>query len=204
MNNWDYYVNASYLDTEGYVHEDQTRHSLRMKGGYNFSGNHRLGLNLGDTNNDYETARGKNQCALDDDRRADEFYESPGGNFITYNENEQKVFSYAMDYNLKSADFFLKALAAGTQFDESYYARYQTYYSPKSVYTEDRDQDRYKLDLSGGYHFGFGNTSSTRKSNRSTTPTASSTRPTRTSCSTARMTTNTIRDRGNISKAASP
>ena len=156
IENWDYYVNASYLDTEGYVHDDQTRHALRMKGGYNFSDNHRLGLNLGYTNNDYQTSRGKNQYALDVDRRADEFYESPGGNFVTYNENEQKSFSYAMDYNLKSADFFMKALAAGTHFDESYNARYQTYYSPKSVYTEDRDQDRYKLDLSGGYHFDFG------------------------------------------------
>ncbi len=157
VNGWDYFVNASYLDTEGYVHDDQTRNSLRMKGGYNFSENNRLGLNLGYSNNDYETSRGKNLYALNEDRRADEFYESPGGNLVTYNENEQTVFSYAMDYNLQNGDFFLKALAAGTQFEESYDARYQTYYSPKSVYTEDRDQDRYKLDLSGGYRFGFGN-----------------------------------------------
>ncbi len=63
MNNWDYYVNASYLDTDGYIHDDQTRHGLRMKGGYSFSDNHRLGLNLGHANNDYETARGKT-CTL--------------------------------------------------------------------------------------------------------------------------------------------
>lgn len=151
---WDYFANGSFINTDGYVNDEQSRGAVRVKGGYNIDSQSRLGLNLGYADNTYDTTRGKNRYALDLDRRADEFREEPGGALISYNESDQQSASTALDYRRKNADSFVNALAAFTHFDEYYDARYQIYSSPNSVYEEDRDQDRYKLNLSGGLHMG--------------------------------------------------
>ena len=156
VNNWDYYINGSYLDTNGYTANDQTRYGVRLKGGYSFSDGHRIGLNLAYADSEYETVRGKNWYALNTARKEDEFEEKPGGGLVSYNAGEQEVYSYALDYRYRNSNFFLKGLAAATNFEEFSDFRYQTHTSPKSVYNEDRDQDRYKVDFSGGYHFGSG------------------------------------------------
>jgi len=152
MNNWDYFLNGSVYDTTGYLHDDQTRYGLRAKARYHFSPDSLLGLNFGVADNEYQTVRGKNRYALETDRRADEFKESPDGKLISYNEAEQRVYSYAVNYDYKNEAGFLKALASATVFDELSNFRYKTYSSPKSVYEEDRDQKRYKASLSGGRH----------------------------------------------------
>lgn len=153
---WDYFANGSFTNSDGYVNDEQTRGNLRLKGGYSIDDYSRFGLNLGYADNNYDTTRGKSRYALDQDRRADEFRQEPGGDLISYNETEQKATSAALDYRRKDADSFFNALAAYTHFDEFYDSRYQIYSSPNSVYEEDRDQDRYKLNLSGGLHMGNG------------------------------------------------
>ena len=153
---WDYFLNSSFTDTDGYVHDDQTQSSLRMKGRYHIDAKSHLGINLGFADNEYETVRGKNLYALEQDRRADEFREAPGDDLTSYNEAEQQVYSAALDYGRKNAASFFNALAAATHFDESSNSRYSIYSSPGSVYEDDRDQDRYILDLSGGLHLGGG------------------------------------------------
>ncbi len=154
VDNWDFFVNGTFMDTEGYVHDDQRRAAGRFKGGYSFSDHARLGINLGYTDNDYEMVRGKNKYALEIDRRADEFKEKPTAEKTSYNENEQDVSSYALDFSYKNSGLFLDSLAAVTLFDkEAKYNCYQ-YTKPKNVYNDDRDQNRYKFDLSGGYNFG--------------------------------------------------
>lgn len=153
---WDYFANGSFYNTDGYLHDEQTRGNLSLKGGYSIDSHSRLGLNLGYTDNTYDTTRGKNRYALDTDRRADEFRQEPGGTLVSYNESEQQSSSAALNYRRKDAHSFVNALAAFTHFDEFYDSRYQIYSSPNSVYEEDRDQDRYKLNLSGGLHLGGG------------------------------------------------
>jgi len=154
---WDYFANGSFYTTDGYLHDEQTRGNLTLKGGYSLDSFSRLGLNLGYTDNTYDTVRGKNRWALEQDRRADEFREKPDGPLLSYNESEQQSSNVAMDYRRKTTDGFVNALAAYTHFDEFYDARYQIYSSPNSVYSEDRDQDRYTMNLSGGLHMGSGN-----------------------------------------------
>ncbi len=153
---WDYFANGSFTNTDGYLHDDQTRGSLRLKGGYSIDDKSRLGLNLNYTDNTYETVRGKNRYALDQDRRADEFRERPGGPLLSYNDSDQQTTGAALDYRRKDADSFVNALAAFTHFDEFYNSRYQIYSAPNNVYEEDRNQDRYLLNLSGGLHLGSG------------------------------------------------
>lgn len=158
---WDYFANGSFISTDGYLHDEQTRGNLHLKTGYSIDDHSRLGLNLGYTDNTYETARGKNRYALDADRRADEFRLAPGAALTSYNENEQQSVSTALDYRRKDADSFINALAAFTHFDETHDARYQIYSNPNNVYSNDRNQDRYKVNLSGGLHLGNGTISYT-------------------------------------------
>ncbi|MDX9834221.1 MAG: TonB-dependent receptor [Desulfobulbus sp.] len=153
---WDYFANGSFINTDGYLHDEQTRGNLILKGGYSLDSYSRLGLNLGYTDNTYETVRGKNRWALDQDRRANEYQEKPDGPLRSFNDAEQKSSNVALDYRRKTSDGFINGLAAYTHFDEFYNARYQIYSNPNNVYSEDRDQDRYTMNLSGGLHLGSG------------------------------------------------
>lgn len=156
FNNWDYFLNASVYDTGGFLHDDQTRYGLRFKTNYHFNDSNSIGLNFGYADNDYKTVRGKNRYALENDRRADEFIKSPGGELVSYNEMDQQVFSNAITYRYQGENAFLKGMAAATYYDELSNHRYQIYSDSKNVYREDRDQSRYKIDVSGGYHLGDG------------------------------------------------
>ena len=156
VDNWDFFLNGSFMDTDGYVHDDQKRAAARFKGGYSFSDCARMGINIGHTDNDYKTIRGKNQYALEIDRRADEFSENPAAKMTSYSKGQQDISNYALDVSYKDSGFFIDSLAAITDFDEDYQALYYQYTSPKSVYDDDRSQYRYKFDLSGGYNFGTG------------------------------------------------
>ena len=156
VNNWDFFLNGTFTDTDGYVHNDQRRKAGRFKVGYNFSDYARLGINLGYTDNDYKTVRGKNKYALEIDRRAREFKEKPTAEKTSYDEKGQDVSSYALDFSYKKRALFLDSLAAVTLFDEEAKYNCYQYTKPKRVYDDDRDQNRYKFDLSGGYSFGEG------------------------------------------------
>jgi len=72
------------------------------------------------------------------------------------NETDQNVSTYALDFRYRDTGLFLNSLAAVTVVEQDYRALHKTYTSPKSVYDDDRDQERYKFDLSGGYNFGKG------------------------------------------------
>ena len=153
LNQWDLLLNGSRTDTGGYVHDTQRRTAGRLAAGYNFSDRTRLGIDVGYKDNYWVTVRGKDRYALDQDRRADEFKQSPTAEETTYNETDQKVASAAMNFRYKSSGFFLNSLAAASNVDEDYNARYNKYISPKSVYRDDRNQDRYVVDVSAGYNF---------------------------------------------------
>jgi outer membrane receptor protein involved in Fe transport len=156
MDRWDLLFSGSRTDTEGYLHNEQERSAARVKAGYSFSDQARLGLNLSYKDNHWQTVRGKNRYALENDREADEFQETPTAKLTSYNETDQEASSLGLDFGYKAQDLFFDILAAATQVDEEHDARYATYTSPKSVYRDDRNQDRYNLDVSGGYRFGQG------------------------------------------------
>ena len=156
VDKWDYFLTGSRTDTDGYVHDVQRRSATRLKTGYNFSDHARLGINLEYKDNYWETVRGKNKYALDNDRRADEFKEKPTAEKTLDNETDQNVSTYALDFRYRDTGLFLNFLAAVTVVEQDYRALYKTYTSPKSVYDDDRDQERYKFDLSGGYNLGKG------------------------------------------------
>jgi len=156
VDKWDFSLTGSRTDTDGYVHDVDRRSATRLKAGYNFSNRARLGINLSYVDNEFDTAVGKNLYALNTDRRAADFSESPTAEKTMHSEKDLKISSYAIDYKYRGGELFLNSLAAVTVVDEFYhYGRY-TYTSPKSVYNDDRDQKRYKFDLSGGYNFGKG------------------------------------------------
>jgi outer membrane receptor protein involved in Fe transport len=156
MDRWDLLFSGSRTDTEGYLHNEQERSAARVKAGYSFSDQARLGLNLSYKDNHWQTVRGKNRYALENDREADEFQETPTAKLTSYNETDQEASSLGLDFGYKAQDLFFDILAAATRVDEEHDARYATYTSPKSVYRDDRNQDRYNLDVSGGYRFGQG------------------------------------------------
>lgn len=156
VDKWDYFLTGSRMDTDGYLHDAQRRSATRAKAGYNFSDHARLGINLGYNDNYWEYVRGKNKYALDNDRRAGEFKENPTAEKTLANETDQNVSTCALDFSYKDAGLFLNSLAALTIVDEDYKKRDELHSSPKSVYNDARDQDRYKFDLSGGYNFGKG------------------------------------------------
>jgi iron complex outermembrane receptor protein len=156
VDKWDYFLTGSRTDTDGYVHDIQRRSATRLKAGYIFSDRARLGINLRYKDNYWETVRGKNKYALDNDRRADEFKENPTAEKTLDNETDQNVSTCALDFSYRSTGLFLNSLAAVTVVDEDYKRLDKTYTSPNSLYNDDRDQDRYKFDLSGGYNLGKG------------------------------------------------
>lgn len=156
VDEWDYFLVGSRTDTDGYVHDVHRRSATRLNVGYNFSDHARLGINLGYTDNEFDTAPGKNLYALNIDRRAADFSKNPTVEKTLHSETDHVVSTCMLDFSHRGAGLFLNSLAAVTLDDEEHRALDKTYTSPKSVYNDDCDQDRYKFDFSGGYNFGKG------------------------------------------------
>ncbi len=156
VDGWDLSLLGSHLDTGGYGHDDRRNYATRLKTGYNFSDRTRLGLDFGYTDTAWDTLRGKNKYALEIDRRAANFFEKPGAKKTMHNENDQAVITYALDFDYGNEGLFLNSLAAVSTIAQDVRYLHKIYTSSKSVYDDDRDQTRYKFDLSGGYDFGRG------------------------------------------------
>ena len=156
VDKWDYSLIGSRSDTDGYVLANRQT-ATRLKAGYNFSDNTRLGINLGYTDSEFDSLSDtKNLYALNLDRRAADYANSPGAEKSLHNEKDMNHSSYAVDFKYREGALFLNSLAAVTIVDELYHSMRKTYTSPKSVYKDSTDQNIYKFDLSGGYNFGKG------------------------------------------------
>jgi len=161
INQFDYLVNASNYGTDGYEEEPQDRTSVLLKLGYNFSEKTRLGVRGSFTTNDKDFAYGfsKYKYQLENYRRNSHFPKSEtDSRLVWHNTKEQDVSTYAIEFSQKGEKHFLDSLVSWTNYQEKY-TDSQDIYTSASSYRgdiDDKDQDTYTFNLSGGYNYDFG------------------------------------------------
>ena len=158
INNMDYFVNITNYATDGYEEEEQKRTSGLVKMGYNFKDKTRLGFSASFLKNDHDTAYGlsKNKWHLENYRKDIHFPVSEtNSKLVWHNEKDQKISTYSLDLSHQDKQLFIDADLTYTNFDE-------TYKDTKDIYTstsdtrgdvDNKDQNTYVLNLSGGYNF---------------------------------------------------
>jgi iron complex outermembrane receptor protein len=163
-NAWDYAVNFGNYSTNGYEEEETDRQSVLFKVGYNFSENTRLGARYNYIDSDSTSAYGfkKADYQLDHYRRDIHFPVSADDPTLWWHtEKDQEENTLALEFSHRSDDLFIDANAAWTGYSEDYRDLHYLKVKETSVYYDDKDQDAYAFNISGGYNFDFGNVSYT-------------------------------------------
>nr|WP_320012513.1 TonB-dependent receptor [uncultured Desulfobulbus sp.] len=163
---WDYLGDINYYSTDGYESEDSSRFAGLFKLGYNLSEQTRLGIRGNwvsmDSDNAYDL--GKYQWQLDNYRRSSHFPVSATDSDVVWNNSkEQESGVYAIDLSHQGDRFFADGTLAYTYYNEKYYDTKDIFTSSSTARgdIDDREQDTYTANLSGGYRFDFGSVSYT-------------------------------------------
>ena len=166
VNQWDYYADLSYYETDGYEEEDADRTSGLVKLGYNLSAQTRIGLrgNWMDTDRLSAYDLYKYEWQLENYRDNIHF---PRGedddDLVWHNRREQESSQYALEFSHKGNRLFADGTVSYTDYSEIYHDTKDIYYNAESSRSgptrgdiDDRDQDTYTVALSSGYRFDFG------------------------------------------------
>ncbi len=166
VNDFDYGLRVSLLDTDGYKDNDKQRSSASFSLGYNFSDNTRMGLNLSQRETDYITIYGKSKWQVENYRRNSIYPKSETDpNTLIHPREENDVNTVtSLDFRHEGKDFFINGLVSYDETDHIYErlekkldptaSKTSSYYD----YREDRDQNRFFARSSGGYHFNLNQT----------------------------------------------
>ncbi len=158
---WDYLINTGYLNTDGYEDEENKKSSGLVKLGFNPSEYTRIGVRVNLIKNDSEMARGfcKKQWQLDNYREEKHFPVSETDSTLYWhNEKDQDESVLALEFSHDKDKLFIDSNLSWTKFEEKYTNMYTLYTKPSGIYYDDKDQDTYVFNFSGGYSFKFGNT----------------------------------------------
>ncbi len=161
---WDYLINAGYFNTDGYEDEKEDKSSGLIKLGFNPNEYTRIGIRGNLIENDFEMARGfeKKQWQLDNYRREKHFPVSETDpTLIWHNEKEQDESVFAFEFSHDKDNLFIDSNISWTKYEEKYISMYNLYTEPSGIYYDDKDQDTYAFNFSGGYNFKFGDISYT-------------------------------------------
>ena len=161
MNQWDYFINASNYETDGYEDEEKSRFSTLLKLGFNLSDQTRVGIRYSYLTNEHNTAYGlwKYQYQLDNYRRQIHFpvsEEDP--TLLWHNEREQDVSTYAVEFSHTGDKCFASSALSYTDYEERYTDSKDIYTSSSAARGDynDKDQKTDTFTLSGGGVFDFG------------------------------------------------
>ncbi len=160
QNAWDYFVNFSNYSTNGYEEEETDRQSALFKAGYNFSDNTRLGVRYSYINSETTSAYGfkKEDYQLDNFRRDIHFPVSAENPTLWWHtEKDQENNTLGLEFSHRTINFFIDSNLAWTGYSEDYRDLHYLKVKKKNVYYDDKEQDAYVFNLSGGYNFVFGN-----------------------------------------------
>jgi len=157
---FDYLVTASNYGTEGYEDESEERKSVLLKLGYNFSETTRLGIrgNFLSCEKDYAYDFKRFKYQLENYRTSIHFPMSETDpRLVWHNQKEQDVSIYAIEFSKKEQNYFLDSMASYSDYQEKYIDSWDIYTSNADSRgdIDDKDQDTYTLNLSGGYRFDF-------------------------------------------------
>ncbi|GAB6905831.1 Predicted TonB-dependent receptor [Desulfosarcina cetonica] len=161
LNQWDYYADLSYFETDGYEEEDESRTAGLLKLGYNLSALTRIGVSANWVDYDRDSAYDlyKYQWQLDNYRRNIHFPRAVDDDDLVWNNRtEQESAIYTLNFSHKGNPLFVDGTLSYTCYDERYYDTKDIYYSSsRSRGDEDhREQDTYTATLSAGYAMNFG------------------------------------------------
>ena len=162
IEDWDYAIGGSRLDTDGYEDETKERSAARFGVGYNFSTDTRLGFNLAWRDLKYDTSEKKTKWQIKNYRKDSVFPTSEtNSDLIHYREDDNENIATSLDFTHKGNDFFINGFISYDDTDHTYdylkyildpdYSKTSSYY----CYREDRDENRFLVRASGGYHFRF-------------------------------------------------
>ena len=165
IEDWDYNFGGYRLDTDGYEDETKERSAARMGLGYNFSADTRLGFNLAWRDVEYDTSERKNKWQIENYRKDSVFPTSEtNSDLIHYREDDDENIAANLDFTHKANDLFVNGFISYDDTDHMYdylkyildpdYSKTSSYY----CYREDRDENRFLVRASGGYHFRFAET----------------------------------------------
>lgn len=160
QNAWDYFAGFSNYSTNGYEEEETDRQSALFKVGYNFSGNTRLGVRYNYINSETTSAYGfkKKDYQLENFRRNIHFPVSADDPTLWWHtEKDQENNTLGIEFSHRAAGFFIDSNLAWTGYSEDYRDLHYLKVKKKNVYYDDKEQDTYVFNLSGGYDFVFGN-----------------------------------------------
>lgn len=166
INQWDYYADLSYYETDGYEEEDEDRTSGLLKLGYNLSAQTRIGMrgNWMDTDRLSAYDLYKYQWQLENFRESIHFPQGEDDDdLVWHNRTEQDSAQYAIEFAHKGSRLFADGTISYTDYNEIHHDTKDIYYNADSSRSgptrgdvDDRDQDTYTAALSGGYRFDFG------------------------------------------------
>ena len=163
---WDYFINLSNYETDGYEEEEQERFSALLKLGYNLSDETRLGIRYSYLENEHDTAHGfyKYRYQLDNFREDIHFPVSDTDPaMVWHNERDQDVSTYAVEFSHTGDKCFASSSLSYTDYEERYTDSKDIFTSSSSRRGDfdDKDQDTYTFTLSGGRNLDFGGVSYT-------------------------------------------
>ena len=159
-NSWDYAVNFSNYSTNGYEEEETDRQSALFKVGYNLSENTRLGVRYNYINSEITSAYGfkKGDYQLDHFHREIHFPVSADDSTLWWHtERDQEENTTAFEFSHRTPTLFINSNFAWTGYSEDYRDLHYLKIKERNVYYDDKEQDAYAFNLSGGYDFVFGN-----------------------------------------------
>jgi iron complex outermembrane recepter protein len=166
LNQWDYYADLSYYETDGYEEEEEDRTSGLVKLGYNLSAQTRIGLrgNWMDTDRLSAYDLSKYEWQLDNYRESIHFPQGEDDDdLVWHNRTEQDSAQYALEFAHKGSRLFADGTVSYTRYNEIYHDTKDIYYyatssrsGPTRGDVDDRDQDTYTVAFSGGYRFDLG------------------------------------------------
>ena len=157
QNRFDYYLDYSYFDTNGYEEEEETRKGALLKLGYNPTDQIRIGIRGTWLDQDAITAYGlgKFDWHLDNGYRRDIHFPQGDGDpdIVWHNGKEQESTAYALEFSQKGDTLFSNGTLSLTNYEEVYYDTKDTYYSGSGARGDfdNREQDTLTANVSAGY-----------------------------------------------------
>lgn len=162
VEDWDYVFGGSRLDTDGYEDEKKERSAAHLGVGYNFSEDTRLGFNLAWRDLEYDTSEKKTKWQIENYRTNSVFPTSETNSDLIHNrEDDDENVATNLEFTHKENNFFINGFISYDDTEHTYdylkyiidpdYSKTSSYY----CYREDRDENRFLVRASGGYHFYF-------------------------------------------------
>ena len=161
VNQWDYYADLSYYETDGYEEEDEDRTSGLVKLGYNLSAQTRIGVRANWMDSESLSAYDlyKYDWQLENYRESIHFPQGEDDDDVVWhNSKEQDSAQYAMEFSHKGDRLFADGAVSYTDYSEVFHDTKDLYYSSSSTRgdVDDRNQDTYTVSFSTGYRFDLG------------------------------------------------